>query len=57
MKAKVEREYQAFNLRRKEQPLMEEQRELAELRQIELSQEDLKQISCKVLCVLYSHDY
>lgn len=38
MKAKVDQEYEAFNLRRKELALMEEeQRELAELRQIEQS--------------------
>lgn len=38
MKAKVDREYEAFNRRRKEQALMEEeQRELAELKQIEQS--------------------
>ena len=38
MKAKVDREYEAFNRRRKEQALMEEEeRELAELRQIEQS--------------------
>lgn len=38
MKAKVDREYEAFKRRRKEEALMEEeQRELAELRQIEQS--------------------
>lgn len=38
MKAKVDQEYEAFNLRRKELALMEEeQRELAELQQIEQS--------------------
>ncbi len=38
MKAKVDQEYEAFNRRRKEQALMEEeQRELAELKQIEQS--------------------
>lgn len=38
MKAKVDQEYEAFNLRRKELALMEEeQRELTELRQIEQS--------------------
>lgn len=38
MKAKVDREYEVFNRRRKEQALMEEEeRELAELRQIEQS--------------------
>ncbi len=36
MKAKVEQEYEAFNFRHNEQSLMEEQRELAELQQIEL---------------------
>lgn len=38
MKAKVDQEYKAFNRRRKEQALMEEeQRELTELKQIEQS--------------------
>lgn len=36
MKAKVEREYEAFNLRRKERALMDDdQRELTEIRQLE----------------------
>ncbi len=55
MKAKLEREYEACSLRRKERALMDdEQRELAELRQIEQSIEKTNLMSNEALYALYA---